>query len=189
MRHFALSALALLLSASIAHAHGLPSDPSTVAAGLAHPFSGADHALAMIAVGLWSWLAGRRARWAWPAVFVAVMIGGYALGLGSVPLPFVEHAILASVVVLGLLIALTVRLSVAAGAIVVGLFALFHGHAHGAEAPIGEAWLYALGFALATAALHMAGLALGRAGAGARGLVFVRGLGGLVAVAGLAFAA
>lgn len=186
MRYFMLPLLGLVLSATSADAHGLPGDPASVTAGFAHPFVGLDHMLAMIAVGLWSALAGGRARWAWPAAFVALMAGGYALGLGGTPLPWVEHAVLASVVALGLLVTLAMRLPVAVGALIVGLFALFHGHAHATDAPLGDPRLYAIGFMLATAALHGVGLVFGHLpSAAVWGRVPARILGGAVAVAGV----
>lgn len=184
MRYRVLPLLGVTLFAAGAHAHGLPGDPASVTAGFAHPFVGLDHMLAMIAVGLWSALAGGFARWAWPAAFVALMAGGYALGVGDTPLPWIDHAVLASVVALGLLVALAVRLPTAIGACVVGLFALFHGHAHGAEAPLDDPWLYAGGVLLATAVLHGLGLALGSLPLGAWSRVPTRVLGGGVAVAG-----
>jgi urease accessory protein len=184
MRNRVFLALGLSLFATSAHAHGLPGDPASVAAGFAHPFLGLDHMLAMIAVGLWSALAGGLARWMWPASFVALMTSGYALGLGGAPLPWIDHAVLASLVALGLSVALAVRLPPALGALVVGLFALFHGHAHGAEAPLGDPWLYAVGVLLATATLHGIGLALGSLPLGAWGRVPARVLGGAVAVTG-----
>ena len=95
--------------------------------------SGLDHITVMVAVGLWAALKGGRALWVWPASFVGVMLIGAALGMAHVPLPFVEPGILASVVALGLLVALAVDLPVAAGAAIVGVFALLHGHAHGTE--------------------------------------------------------
>lgn len=129
------------------------------AAGIAHPMSGLDHIAVMVAVGLWAALKGGRALWVWPAAFVGVMLVGGALGMMQVDLPFVEPAILASVVALGLLVALAVDLPVAVGAVIIGAFALFHGHAHGAE--VGEnigGLEYMAGFAIATAALHAAGI-------------------------------
>jgi urease accessory protein len=89
----------------------------------------------MVAVGLWTALKGGRAIWAWPCAFVAVMLVGGALGMAHVPIPFVEPGILASVVTLGLLVALVVDLPVWLGGIIIGMFALFHGHAHGTEVP------------------------------------------------------
>jgi urease accessory protein len=188
MRYRVFLILGLSLFATGAHAHGLPGDPASVTAGFAHPFLGLDHMLAMIAVGLWSALAGGAARWAWPAAFVALMAGGYALGASGAPLPWIDHAVLASVVALGFLVALALRLPTTVGAFVVGLFALFHGHAHGAEAPLGDPWLYALGVLLATATLHGIGSALGSLPSGDRGRLPTRVLGGAVAATGVILA-
>ena len=127
--------LAAVFAATVspAFAHiGLGSTAS-FAAGIAHPISGLDHVTAMIAVGLWAALKGGRALWIWPATFVGVMLVGGALGMAHVPVPFVEPGILASVVALGLLVALAIDLPIAIGAAIIGAFALLHGHAHGAE--------------------------------------------------------
>jgi urease accessory protein len=114
----------------------------------------------MVAVGLWAALKGGKALWVWPASFGGVMIVGGVLGMLGVPVPFVEPGILASVVALGLLVALAVDLPVAAGAAIIALFAVFHGHAHGTEVPeTGGGILYLAGFAIATAALHGVGIA------------------------------
>jgi urease accessory protein len=129
------------------------------APGIAHPLSGLDHMTVMVAVGLWAALKGGRALWLWPATFVAVMLIGGALGMAHVALPFVEPAILASVVALGILVALAVDLPVWAGAAIIGAFALFHGHAHGSEVAENIAGFeYMAGFALATASLHALGI-------------------------------
>lgn len=161
--YFRAAAVAIVLAAPVpAFAHGLP-DAGTLFAGLGHPLLGADHAIAMIAVGAWSALVGGRAAWSWPLAFVLAMLAGFGLGLAAVPLPYVEAGILASAAVLGLLAVLAVQLPWALGATTVGLFALFHGHAHGAEAPATGLLLYALGFALTTAALHGAGIGIGTA--------------------------
>jgi urease accessory protein len=155
----ALAALAVL-AASPAYAHVGAGATAGFPAGFAHPFSGLDHMTVMIAVGLWAALKGGRALWAWPVAFVTVMLAGGALGMAGVPVPFVEPAILASVVALGLLVALAVDLPVWAGGLVIGLFALFHGHAHGTEVPETASGIeYMAGFALATALLHGVGIA------------------------------
>jgi urease accessory protein len=156
-----LSVVALLvLGASPAFAHP-GHEVSSFAAGIAHPLSGIDHIAVMIAVGLWAALKGGRALWAWPAAFVGVMLVGGALGMAHVALPLVEPGILASVVVLGLMVALAVDLPVAAGAAIVGAFALLHGHAHGSEiAETISGAEYMAGFAVATATLHFVGIAL-----------------------------
>lgn len=157
---FALATL-LVLAAGPAFAHVGHGAASSFTAGLAHPFSGLDHVAAMVAVGLWAAIKGGRALWLWPAAFVGVMLVGGALGMAHVALPFVEPAIMASVVALGLCVALAIDLPLAAGAALIGAFALFHGHAHGSE--VGESLNgleYMAGFALATAALHLAGIGL-----------------------------
>ena len=158
MKRIALVAL-LLLAATPAFAHVGIGDSSGFTAGFDHPLSGLDHMTVMIAVGLWAALKGGRALWVWPAAFVGVMLVGAALGMAHVPIPFVEPGILASVVALGLLVALAVDLPVGTGAAIIGLFALFHGHAHGTEVPETASGIeYMAGFALATALLHAAGI-------------------------------
>jgi len=130
--------------------------------GFAHPFSGWDHLLAMIAVGLWAAQLGGRARWLVPAAFVSVMTLGAMLGHTGVIFLGVEQGIAASVLVLGLLVAAAVRLPIAAGVALVGVFAIFHGFAHGAEMPATAGALrYGAGFVVATALLHAAGVGLG----------------------------
>jgi urease accessory protein len=159
MKRLLSVAALLVLGASPAFAHP-GHEVSSFAAGIAHPLSGIDHIAVMIAVGLWAALKGGRALWAWPAAFVGVMLVGGALGMAHVALPFVEPGILASVVVLGLLVALAVDLPVAAGAAIVGAFALLHGHAHGSEvAETISGVEYMAGFAIATATLHLVGIA------------------------------
>ena len=149
----------LFLTVSPALAHVGVGETSGFAAGFGHPMSGIDHMTVMIAVGLWAALKGGRALWVWPAAFVGVMLVGGALGMAHVPIPFVEPGILASVVALGLLVALAVDLPIWTGAAIIGLFALFHGHAHGTEIPeTASGVAYMAGFALATAFLHGIGI-------------------------------
>jgi urease accessory protein len=156
----ALGAMAVL--PSIAFAHPGHIHVHTLLAGLEHPVTGLDHILAMTAVGLWASQQGGRALWAWPAAFVSVMLFGGFLGMEGIALPLIEPAIAASILVLGLLIASATMLPVSAGALIIGTFALFHGNAHGLEAPAtGASLLYALGFAASTALLHGVGLVLG----------------------------
>ncbi|MEP6565334.1 MAG: HupE/UreJ family protein [Mesorhizobium sp.] len=162
MKRTALSAILLLAAVMPAYAHVGVGTTSSFVAGFSHPLSGLDHMTVMIAVGLWAALKGGKAIWAWPAAFVGVMLVGGALGMLHVPVPFVEPGILASVVALGLLVALAVDLPVTAGVAIIGLFALFHGHAHGTEVPENAGGLeYMAGFAVATAALHAVGIAAG----------------------------
>src|SRR5471030_745529 len=126
--------IGLLLASSPALANVGVGSTASFSAGVAHPLSGLDHMAVMVAVGLWAALKGGRALWIWPEAFVGVMLIGGALGMAHVPLPFVESGILASVIALGLLVALAVDLPVWLGAVVIAVFAVFHGHAHGSEA-------------------------------------------------------
>ncbi|RWN08560.1 MAG: HupE/UreJ family protein [Mesorhizobium sp.] len=161
-KRLCLSAILLLAAAMPAYAHVGIGTASSFTAGFMHPLSGLDHMTVMIAVGLWAALKGGKAVLAWPAAFVGVMLVGGALGMLHMPLPFVEPGILASVVTLGLLVALAIDLPVSAGVAIIGLFALFHGHAHGTEVPENAGGLeYMAGFAIATLLLHAAGIAAG----------------------------
>jgi urease accessory protein len=129
--------------------------------GLAHPFSGLDHVCAMVAVGLWAAQMGGRAMWRVPLTFVGVMVLGGLLGMANIPVPFVEGGIAMSLLVLGVLIAAAMRLPLLLSAAIVGVFAIFHGYAHGAEMPHDASGLeYAAGFVLATILLHASGIAV-----------------------------
>ncbi len=182
MRH-ALAFAALLLPAA-AFAHTGAHQTSGFIDGLTHPLLGPDHLLAMIAVGLWAALTGGTARWAYPAAFLSAMIAGGVLGLWGVAMPAMEPMILASVVILGALTALTVRLPIALACAGIVVFGLAHGNAHGLEATSGGL-AYVAGFALATAALHALGLGLGL---GLRTPLVARTLGAVTALAGTALA-
>ena len=153
------AALAVFACPTVALAHVGAGSTASFVAGFGHPYSGLDHVAVMIAVGLWAALKGGRALWVWPCAFVGVMLIGGLLGMRHVPVPFVEPGILASVVALGLLVALAVNLPIWLGAAIISVFAIFHGHAHGSEVAenIGGAE-YMIGFALATASLHAIGL-------------------------------
>ena len=130
--------------------------------GFAHPLGGLDHILAMVAVGLFAINLGGRAMWLVPAAFVAMMAVSGMLGIGGVAVPFVEIGIALSVIVLGLAVALQWSIPISAAMVLVGFFAIFHGHAHGAEMPVSGAGLpYAIGFVSATALLHAIGLGFG----------------------------
>lgn len=174
---------ALCLFAGTASAH--TGDHSTLtgfAGGLAHPLLGLDHLFAMIAIGLWAAQQGGRALWAIPVAFVGAMLAGGMLAWSGIALPQVEAAIALSVLVLGLLVATRRQWAVTAGTTLAAGFALFHGNAHGLEMPLAASpALYALGFGLATACLHAAGIA---GSLGGRRAVQVAGAG--IAAAGLA---
>src|ERR1700740_2074868 len=131
----------------LAHASGI-AEANSFFVGIAHPLSGVDHILAMVIVGVWSVLAGGRAIWIWPTSFVATMLAGFAAATLGLQVPLVEPAIWSSIIILGLLVALAVRAPVWPGAVLPGLFAFFHGHAHGTEVAAGSLIPYAAGFAL-----------------------------------------
>ncbi len=156
-----LAAAAPLLTASAASAHtGLETGFSLIDGAL-HPLGGIDHLAAMILVGVWAAIAGGTRVWIWPVAFVAMMLVGGFIGHAGVGFPAVEPAIALSVIVLGVAVALGVPAPVAVGAVLIGAFALFHGHAHGAEAPASGWYGYAAGFAIATAFLHAVGIVIG----------------------------
>jgi urease accessory protein len=191
-RNFIPLLAALIFLPSLAHAHTGVGATTGFAHGLAHPLTGLDHLCAMIAVGLWAAQRGGRALWLVPLAFVSVMTLGAMLGMAGLALPFVEQGIIASVLVLGVLIAAAVRLPLAASVILVGLFALCHGHAHGAEMPdTASGFIYGLGFVISTACLHLAGIGWGLAMQKIAAAQVARWTGGAIAVCGLylAFAA
>ena len=159
MKRLVPIAALLMLTAGPAIAHVGNGSTASFTVGLGHPLGGLDHVTVMVLVGLWAGLKGGRALWVWPAAFVGVMLVGSVLGMEGAPLAFVEPVILASVVALGLLVALAVDLPVPVGAAILAVFALFHGHAHGTEvAGTLKGVEYMAGFALATAMLHLAGI-------------------------------
>lgn len=157
-------------------------------AGFAHPILGWDHVAAMVAVGLWGAFLGAPAIWVLPVVFPLVMALGAAAGIVGLPLPAVETGIALSAVVLGLMIVLAARLPLWIAGAIVGVFAIFHGYAHGTELPSSaNAFAYAVGFVLSTGLLHMIGIAFGLLVKWPAGRMAVRGAGGLISLAGLAF--
>jgi urease accessory protein len=154
--------LATLLLPSLAYAHVGMGQASGFGHGFVHPLTGLDHMAAMVAVGLWAAQRGGRAVWVVPLTFVGVMTVGGLVGMFGTFIPLVDTGIVASVFVLGVLIAAAVRLPLVASSLIVGLFAVFHGHAHGAEMPETVSGLaYGVGFAMATALLHGCGIGLG----------------------------
>lgn len=184
------TAAALSLLASPAFAHTGAGATSGFAAGFAHPLLGLDHLLAMVAVGGWAALLGGRALWLVPAAFVGAMVAGGALAVAGVGLPMVEIGIALSVVALGVLVAANVRVVAGVGMAVAAAFAVFHGHAHGSELPAGlSAAGYAAGFALATALLHLAGIAVATLALRLASTRAVRWAGAATALAGLGIVA
>ncbi|MGE3149500.1 MAG: HupE/UreJ family protein [Pseudorhodoplanes sp.] len=161
MKRLALALIPALLP-SVAFAHVGLGDAHDLTHGIAHPFSGLDHILAMVAVGLFAAHLGGRALWLVPLSFITLMIAGGVAGAAGVPLPYTETGIALSVVVLGLAVAFRLNMPTIAAMALAGFFAIFHGHAHGAEMPESVQGLtYGIGFVVATAALHGIGIALG----------------------------
>lgn len=154
-----LLALAILaLSPTLAFAHTGIGHTVGFLHGFEHPMGGIDHVLAMVTVGVFAFVLGGKALWLVPLSFVGMMIVGFALGLAQVDMPFVELGIALSSVVIGLAAALGRPMPVALAMGLAGGFAIFHGHAHGAEMPDAAGGLtYALGFVIATALLHATG--------------------------------
>lgn len=164
MKSRLLSVFVLLSAPTLTWAH-IGADAGThhesaFLTGFVHPFTGTDHMLAMIVVGLWSALALRRI-WAAPVVFASILLIGGLLGFGGIQVPVVEPMIAASLLVLGLLLATRAALPTAAALGLVSVFALFHGVAHGSELPAGHALAALTGMVLATLVLHLSGIVAG----------------------------
>jgi len=185
-----LTLFALCLAPTAALAHPGVGDHSGFMHGFMHPLSGLDHQLAMILVGVFAYQLGGRALWLVPLTFVGVMALGGLLGVMGMPVPFVEIGIALSVVVLGAIVAFGVKAPVAVAMAVVGLFAIFHGHAHGSEMPLDASGVeYGAGFMLATAMLHAVGIGVGvliGMSSKALGDNVYRVAGGLASIAGIA---
>lgn len=181
-----LPALGAVLLPSLALAHPGFDHAHGAAAGFVHPLGGLDHLLAMLGVGLWASQLGGRAIWALPLGFMAALALGGALGMAGAPLPLVEPGVLGSLVVVGLAVALAWRVGAAVGFALVAAFAVFHGHAHGAEMPAGaSAFGYAAGFLVATGLLHAAGIGLGSAAVRLGHPALTRGAGAAIAASGV----
>jgi urease accessory protein len=158
----ALAMLALSFTGQVAQAHVVAGEAVGFLSGVKHPISGLDHVVAMVSVGLWGAQLGAPAIWLLPVLFPLIMAMGGFLGLIGVPLPGTEIGIALSGIVLGAAVLLAWRPPMLVAALLVGLFGLYHGHAHGAELPPGQdALLYSLGFVLATGFLHLTGIAIG----------------------------
>ena len=178
--------IATAMFAAPALAHTGHADAASFGHGLLHPLLGLDHVLAMLAVGLWAGTVGGRALWAWPASFVITAVVAAIVGTMLPGLPMVEAGIALSVVTLGAVVTFGWRLPTVVGAAVCAALAIVHGYAHGAEMPGGQPFAsYGAGFALATAALHGAGVALAVTGQRLAGPLVARLAGGLTAAAGV----
>lgn len=182
-----VAALALLFANVCAYAHA-GGGAGGFAAGFAHPMNGLDHVLAMVAVGLWGAQLGPPQLWLLPVTFPLVMAFGGAIGLMGVPLPAVEVGIALSAVALGAMVLLEAKPDVRISMALIGFFALFHGHAHGAELPAGESGLlYSIGFVCSTGLMHAAGIGVGTIHEIKAGRIALRGAGAIVMAGGLYF--
>jgi urease accessory protein len=176
----------LMCIAAASYAHTGEGAANGFVAGVLHPLTGFDHLLAMVAVGIWGATLGVPLVWALPVAFPLLMVVGGILGINGVPLPFIESGIAASVVVLGLAIAMAWRAPVPIALAIVAAFGVFHGYAHGAELPSAASpAAYVAGFVLCTGALHLAGIAIGTLKRLSKGPQLLRASGGLIALAGV----
>lgn len=183
--------LAALVAAipALALAHPGHEHTTSFMTGFMHPMGGLDHLLAMLAIGLWAASLGGRALWAVPSAFVGTMLAGGALAVAGVQVPFIEQGIVLSVILIGALLLGAARFSVVTCAGIAGLFAIFHGAAHGLEMPLNANGAeYALGFAAATALLHVVGIGFGAVIARFQAPIVTRVTGSIIAVAGLSLA-
>lgn len=179
---------ALVSAAAPAAAHDGTGLAGGFLAGLLHPLTGFDHALAMVAVGLWGAFLGRPLVVALPIIFPMMMTFGAAIGMAALPMPSVEAGIALSVLVLGLVILFAWRAPIALACAIVGAFALFHGYAHGTELPAAaDPFGYSAGFVLSTGLLHVAGIALGVLSTVPGGPLALRATGGIIAAIGILF--
>jgi urease accessory protein len=183
-----LLAMAALMGTTPALAHEGTGLAGGFLSGFIHPFTGADHMLAMISVGLWGAFLGRPLLLLLPMIFPTMMACGAALGMAGVPVPPVEIGIAISVLILGTLILFAARLPVPLACTVVAIFALFHGYAHGVELPsAADPVGYSAGFVLATGLLHLLGIALGSVKTLPSGTIILRTGGGVIGVIGVYF--
>ena len=156
--------------------------------GFLHPLTGVDHLVAMVAVGVWGAQLGNPAVWVLPITFPLVMAVGGLLGLLGMPLPFTEQVVALSGLALGLMVALWLRTPLWIAAVLVGIFAIFHGYAHGRELPgAADPVAYAVGFVVATGLLHLAGILIGTITQLPAGATVVRACGVVIGCTGLYF--
>jgi urease accessory protein len=178
-------AAAVFLAAGPAAAHTGTGLPGGFVSGVEHPLQGGDHLLAMVAVGLWGAFLGRPLVFALPVVFPGMMVVGAIIGMFGVPLPSVEAGIAVSVLTLGACIAFAARPPAWVAVVIVAVFALFHGDAHGRELPsAADPVGYSVGFVLATGLLHVSGIALAALAEARGALILARSAGGGIALAG-----
>jgi len=182
-----LAVLAMLWAQS-AFAHVQKGEATGLLTGFLHPISGLDHVLAMVAVGLWGAQLGAPAIWVLPVAFPLVMAMGGLVGFTGVPVPGIEYGIATSAILLGAAVTFRVRPPLVIAALLVGLFAVFHGYAHGTELPPGQsALLYSMGFVIATGCLHAVGIGIGAVHRWTWGQRLLRAAGAVIALGGVFF--
>ena len=189
MRFFRyLPLLVVVCCVQVAEAHVQQGAAVGFLTGFSHPISGLDHVVAMIAVGLWGAQLGAPAIWLLPVAFPMVMAVGGMLALIGVPLPGTEIGIAVSAILLGCAVITEARPPLAVAAAITAFFAIFHGHAHGAELPAGaDGLVYSLGFVIATGGLHAVGIAIGLLNRWMWGRRALRLAGGAIGAAGVFF--
>ena len=185
---FFLTATLFLGLTPSAQAHVEGGQAAGFVTGLMRPWSGLDHVLAMIAVGLWGAQLGNPALWVLPVTFPMVMAMGAMMGLLGIPLPGIEIGIAVSAIILGGMVLGEVKPNLIVAAVMVGIFAIFHGHAHGTELPPGQSGLlYSMGFVIATGILHGIGILIGLIHRWPAGKLALRGAGAFIAAMGVFF--
>lgn len=178
----------LVLLPLSAYAHIEQGQAIGLTTGFGHPWSGMDHVLAMVAVGLWGAQLGNPAVWLLPVTFPVVMAFGGMMGLLGIPVPGIEAGIALSAILLGIMVLGEVRPKLLIAAILVGFFAIFHGHAHGTELPEGQnGLLYSMGFVIGTGCLHAIGILLGLLHRWPVGRLALRGSGAFITIMGMIF--
>ena len=192
MKYIKASLLTLLLSTfliPVAHAHASAATlQGGLISGFFHPLTGLDHIVAMFAVGLWGVFLGKPAIWLLPVVFPIVMALGGVLGVLGIPIPYTEVGIALSGIILGIMVAFTIKPPIWVAAVIVGIFAVFHGYAHGVELPNAtNPLIFSIGFVMSTGLLHLTGIAFGELTRWPIGEKLVRGLGGIITLVGIGF--
>jgi len=180
--------IGIILAPCSAWAHGVSTTSGGFLEGFLHPISGADHVVAMVAVGLWGAVLGPPALWVLPIAFPMVMAFGGLLGFLGIHIPGIEIGIALSAIVMGLMVAADCKPALWIAAVIVSIFAIFHGYAHGSELPIGSnALQFSMGFVVGTGCLHLIGIFLGEAKKFPQASALVKLTGGGIAITGLYF--
>lgn len=183
-----IAIVAALFTGSVVEAHEGGTAADGLIAGLVHPLFGLDHLVAMVAVGLWGALLGVPALWLLPVIFPVIMAMAALTGMAGLFLPGENIGIALSILIIGAAIALAKRTPHWIAAIIVAIFAVIHGHAHGMELPdAANPFAFAAGFVLTTGLLHLCGMGLGLLLLAPNGLLAVRTIGGFIAAIGIYF--